>query len=109
METLGYDYPLRADKISDPGVIASQVIEHILNDDLVVADLTGYNANVLYELAIRHAVRKPVIQIIGIADDIPFDLSPNRIIKFSDKDLESADNCKKEIIDQVRAMEKILF
>jgi hypothetical protein len=106
MEVLGYDYPLRADKISEPGVITSQVIEHILNDDLIIADLTGHNANVFYELAIRHASRKPVVQIIDINDDIPFDVSSNRIIQFSHIDLESVDSCKTEIINQVRAIEE---
>jgi hypothetical protein len=48
--------PIRADKISEQGIITSQVIEHIVNDPLVIADLTKQNANVFYELAIRHAI-----------------------------------------------------
>lgn len=55
---------LRADKISEPGIITSQIITHILNDALIVADLTGHNPNVFYELAVRHAIKKPVVQII---------------------------------------------
>src|SRR6266851_3935883 len=41
----GYE-PLRADQISEPGIITSQVIQHIVEDPLVIADLTGPNANV---------------------------------------------------------------
>ncbi|GIO34659.1 MULTISPECIES: hypothetical protein [Paenibacillus] len=48
------------------GVIDA-VIEPILNEmgfeKMVVANLTGLNPNVLYELAIRNSVRKPVVQI----------------------------------------------
>jgi len=55
---------IRADHISSPGMITSQIIQHILKDRIVIADLTDHNPNVFYELALRHAFRKPVIQII---------------------------------------------
>jgi hypothetical protein len=55
-EACGYD-TIRADQIAKPGIITSQVIQHLLDDPLVVADLTGWNPNVFYELAIRHAIR----------------------------------------------------
>ena len=40
-------------------MITSQVLQHVTEDALVVADLTGRNPNVFYELALRHAIRKP--------------------------------------------------
>jgi hypothetical protein len=43
---------LRADNISEPGIITYQVLEHLIEDAMVVADLTGRNANVFYELAV---------------------------------------------------------
>ena len=51
---------IRADEISEPGIITSQVIQHIVEDPLVVADLTERNPNVFYELAVRHAIRNTV-------------------------------------------------
>ena len=53
----------RADEIDHPGMITSQIIAHIINDDLVIADLTDQNPNVFYELAIRHAIHKPFIHL----------------------------------------------
>src|SRR4030088_3189951 len=69
-EECGYE-AVRADKISEPGMITTQVINHILNDPMVVGDLTGHNANVFYELAVRHAIRKPYVQIIQKGETIP--------------------------------------
>ncbi len=63
MANLDYE-TVRADRISQPGMITNQVIEHLIDDDLVVADLTGSNPNVFYELAIRHATRKPIVTLI---------------------------------------------
>ena len=83
----GYRAEWPAD-ISHPGTITNQVIERLLNDPLVIADLTNRNPNVFYELAIRHAVRKPLVQIIQQGQTIPFDLAPQRTIQidFPDPD-----------------------
>jgi hypothetical protein len=95
----------RADRISQPGMITHQVIEHLIDDELVVADLTGSNPNVFYELAIRHATRKPVITIIEEGERIPFDVNQSRTIHFTYQDLDSVDACKSQLASQVRALE----
>lgn len=78
---------VRADKITQPGMITKQVIEYLLRSRLVVADLSYHNANVFYELAVRHATGKPVIHIKRTADPIPFDNKDFRTIDiaFADK------------------------
>ncbi|MDC3983130.1 hypothetical protein [Polyangium jinanense] len=97
---------VRADEIDKPGIITSQVIQHVVNDPLVVADLTERNPNVFYELAIRHALRKPLVQLIRKGDAIPFDVAGTRTIYVDHRDLDSVEHAKNEIIDQVRALEK---
>jgi hypothetical protein len=97
---------MRADKISEPGIITSQIITHIMNDPLVVADLTGHNPNVFYELAVRHAIKKPVVQLIQKGERIPFDVSTTRTIQIDHQDLESVDEAKQELAKQIRAVEK---
>ena len=97
---------IRADKISEPGIITSQVIQHIIDDNLVIADLTGKNPNVFYELAVRHAVKKPVVQIIQSGESIPFDVAPTRTINVDHRDLDSVANCRDELIKQIQAVEK---
>ena len=96
----------RADEMPDPGMITSQVIQRILNDPLVVADLSEHNANVFYELALRHATKKPLVQLIAKGERIPFDVAGMRTITVDHRDLESVEVTKQEIAAQVRAMEK---
>ena len=55
---------VRADEISEPGLITSQIIQHLMDDPLVMADLTELNPNVFYELALCHALKRPLVQII---------------------------------------------
>lgn len=97
---------LRADKISEPGIITSQIISHVLNDPLVIADLTGHNPNVFYELAIRHAIKRPIVQLIQEGEKIPFDVSTTRTVQVDHQNLQSVDEAKKEIVKQIHAAEK---
>jgi hypothetical protein len=60
----GYAPVHRADDLGRPGLIATQIMEHLLRSDLVIADLSDHNPNVLYELAVRHFVARPVVQLI---------------------------------------------
>ncbi|MEO6232747.1 MAG: hypothetical protein ABJB11_17245 [Ferruginibacter sp.] len=97
-----FDYEaIRADQISEPGIITSQVIQKIVESDLVIADLTDKNPNVFYELALRHAIKKPLIQIISKDDTIPFDIAATRVIRFDIQDLDSVENAKTEIANQI--------
>jgi hypothetical protein len=97
---------LRADKISEPGIITSQIIQHLLDDPLVIADITGHNPNVMYELAVRHATRKPVVQLIEKGEKIPFDVAATRTIQVDHHDLDSVAKCRQELSRQIRAVEK---
>ena len=105
VETKGYK-AVRADEIDKPGMITSQVIQRVVNDPLVIADLTGRNPNVFYELAIRHAIRKPLVQIIQKGEPIPFDVASTRTISVNHKDLDSVDAAKRKIVDQITALEQ---
>jgi hypothetical protein len=104
VSSLGY-IANRSDLDEKPGLITDQIIQHLLVDELVVADLTGHNPNVMYELAIRHAIRKPVVQIIAHNESIPFDLKNMRTIKLNHQDLDSVEGCKRRLGEQIRQVE----
>jgi len=97
---------IRADEISKSGMITSQVIGHIFESPLVIADIGTSNANVFYELALRHAIRKPFIQIYEEGQAIPFDVSNLRSVPLKYGDYRSAENCKKKIEEQITEIEK---
>ncbi len=71
--------------------------------DLIIADLTGKNANVFYEVGICHAIEKPVLLLAQSMDDVPFDLRHRRVLLYS----YSPRGCKRlelSLRDQVNAI-----
>jgi hypothetical protein len=54
----------------------------IINSKLVVADCTGRNPNVFYEMGIAHTLGRPVILLTQVPDDVPFDLRHLRYILY---------------------------
>lgn len=97
---------VRADQIDKPGIITRQIMEYLFRARLVVADLSFSNANVFYELALRHAARLPVVQIIRQGDPIPFDINQMRTITIDNRDiytlLPNVELYRSEIASQAR-------
>jgi len=106
-EEKGYK-TVRADNISKPGKITSQIVDYLRESDLVVADLSDSNPNVFYELGIRDAVRKPVILIRDSHFEIPFDIRDLSVLKYS-LDLDEIEESKKELAEYIDAIEDSAF
>jgi hypothetical protein len=88
--------PVRADRIAEGGHITLQVLEHCTSARLAVADLSGGNLNVYYEVGLRHALRLPVVLIADADETLPFDLLQQRTI-FYTNDFGGAAACKHQV------------
>lgn len=73
----------RADEIYEPREIIDLIQEQILRADVVVAEVTGRNPNVFYELGYAHAVAKNTILLTQSIDDVPFDLRHRQLVHYS--------------------------
>lgn len=101
------DYELiRADEISSSEIIDVSMYSLLLKADLVIADITTMNANAIYELGIRHAL-KPFSTIIMMQENekekIPFDLSHCRIFTYKDYGEILDDEEAKQIKERLHA------
>lgn len=96
---------VRADRMSESGLITTQILNKIIDCPLVIADLSGGNPNVFYELALRHAVQKPYIQLIQDKERVPFDVSGVRTIHYDLGDLDKVEQTKIEIASQIKTIQ----
>lgn len=72
----------RGDEKASGGDIFNQILKAIVSARIIVANITGRNPNVFYELGIAHALNKPVILVCEQGNDVPFDLQSKRIVFF---------------------------
>jgi hypothetical protein len=77
--------PLRADEAKAGGITHKPMFERLILCEFAVADLTTANANVFYELGVRHAVKPATTMLLYAADGsrLPFDLAPMRTLPYS--------------------------
>src|SRR2546423_1370251 len=90
--------PHRADDLYRPSAIINDIWSYTKNAKIILADLTGKNPNVFYELGLAHALAKPAILVTESLDDIPFDLRGLRIIQY-DKNEPDWGNILKDKIE----------
>ena len=76
--------PYRADLDLTPGAITPKMLSELLSARVVIADLTGHNSNVFYELGITHSFARPLISIADSSRSLPFDARDERIIELGE-------------------------
>ena len=96
--------PVRADKISAPGRIDAQISKHLLDAVVVIADLTGLNPNVMYEVGVRHALELPVVHMAAEGQGLPFDFHTIRTLFYDPSfHIGSVEKTKLELAKSVTA------
>lgn len=94
--------PVRADELFSTGSVVEQIWEEIEKSKVLLADLTGKNANVFYELGLAHAARKPVVFTSAVVEDVPFDLRHLRVIIYEVREPEWSSKLRASITNYLR-------
>jgi len=95
--------PVRGDDVFGSNVIMEDITKRIRRARLIIADLTGRNPNVFYEVGIAHALNKQVLLMTQSIDDVPFDLRHRRALVYE----YSPRGCKKlekDLYDNVQSI-----
>jgi nucleoside 2-deoxyribosyltransferase len=91
---------VRPDREISPGAeLATNILDSIRQSDLVIADVSRQNPNVLYEVGFAHALRKPTILLFNIKSDydLPSDLAGLQYIPYDLRNLRGlAERVKSE-------------
>lgn len=75
-------HSIRGDDLFLPTDILDDIWRGITQADFIIAEITGKNANVYYELGMAHAIGKPVLLLAQRGSDIPFDLRSRRRLEY---------------------------
>lgn len=73
----------RADSLLNQRSVLQDVIRGIADAELIIADVSGLNPNVLYELGLAHAMGKRTVMLTQSIEELPFDLRPYRANEYS--------------------------
>jgi len=122
-EAAGFDCN-RADQAFGPRAIISDIIEGIFAADAIVADVSGSNPNVFYELGVAHAIDNKTIVICEKTSEVlPFDMAAYRVIFYRrgidgikeelrsklEKDLKQVDRWKKHSTNPVQDFRPVKY
>lgn len=89
--------PKRADELSRPSAITHDIWVLANQAKVMLADLSGENPNVFYELGLGHALGKPAILITDSSEQVPFDLRSLRVIVYDKNKPDWGERLKKKI------------
>jgi hypothetical protein len=94
--------------IVEAGNVRDDVIHELVMADVVVADVSIHNANVFYELGIRHAVRnRATVLIRARVDEVPFDLRGERYLSYDQADPAAAVPRLVQVLQETLASERV--
>lgn len=96
--------PRLVSESEDIGVIHARIVQNLYDDPIVICDVSGKNANVMFELGLRLAFNKPTIVIKDNLTDYSFDTSPIEHINYrADLRFDDVRNLQKQLAEKIRA------
>ena len=98
--------PHRVDDLNRPSQIINDIWAYTQMSKLILADLSGRNPNVFYELGLSHGIAKPVILITESIDDVPFDLRALRVLEYNKNKPRWGDILQEKITSAIKEVMK---
>lgn len=95
--------PVRGDELFSTGSVIEQIWDQVQRAKVLLADLSGKNANVFYELGLAHAACKPVVFTTSSLEDVPFDLRHLRVVTYDIRDPAWGVKLQKSLATYLRA------
>ena len=95
-ESCGFE-PVRVVQINDSDSITQTIIDKLLSSELVIADISGHNPNVFFEMGYRKCTDKPIIHLKKKGESIPFDVNTVRTFEYDLTDLDNVEETKKRL------------
>ena len=102
-EELGYK-PIRVDHVNAVDNINATIINYLKTAPMVIADMTDHNPNAFYELGFRQALELPLVPIIRVGGNLPFDVMTTRTV-FYDTDVSKIEESKIDLKAKIQSFE----
>lgn len=102
-ENLGYK-PVRVDHVNAVDNINATIINYLKTAPMVIADMTDHNPNAFYELGFRQALELPLVPIIRVGGNLPFDVMTTRTV-FYDTDVSKIEESKIDLKAKIQSFE----
>ena len=102
-EDLGYK-PVRVDHVNAVDNINATIINYLKTAPMVIADMTDHNPNAFYELGFRQALELPLVPIIKVGGNLPFDVMTTRTV-FYDTDVSKIEESKNNLKAKIQSFE----
>jgi hypothetical protein len=92
---------IRVDELMGQVNITKSIIEHIFMANIIIADLTGNNPNVFYELGVAHAISNKTIMLTQDIQTAPFDIKSYRVIQY-DQTVQGAHILREKLTKEIQ-------
>lgn len=102
-EELGYR-PVRVDHVNAVDNINTTIINYLKTAPMVIADMTDHNPNAFYELGFRQALELPLVPIIKVGGNLPFDVMTTRTV-FYDTDVAKIEESRENLRAKIQSFE----
>lgn len=97
--------PVRADEIYGTRPVIEDIFREMREAAAVVADVSGKNPNVNYEVGVAHALQRPTVIIAQSADDIPFNYQDRRAVVYDTRKVDWAAELRRKVTESLRHAE----